>query len=208
DPIRRLAGAAGDPGPGGTAAAPRRPPPPRRPLRVGDVAGGDVLVYTGRSRRRAWWAPASANSSPRGPAPTAASVPRRVVATATTSPAASTEHGHAHARTLVFPDRRVGPRATVTIEMAARFSARPPGDGRRMTDRMADPWGSRTPYGPHDVVWPARVDTFLAPGVTEADVARWVPSASVLHSNGDAMDIAVAGGRIVGVRGRAADRVN
>jgi predicted molibdopterin-dependent oxidoreductase YjgC len=31
---------------------------------------------------------------------------------------------------------------------------------------------------------------------------------SILHSNGDAMDIAVAGGRIVGVRGRAGDRVN
>lgn len=77
-----------------------------------------------------------------------------------------------------------------------------------MTDRIADPWGPRTPYGPHDVVWPARVDTFLAPGLTEADVEEWVPSASVLHSNGDAMEIAVAGGRIVGVRGRAADRVN
>ena len=33
-------------------------------------------------------------------------------------------------------------------------------------------------------------------------------AASILHSNGDAMDIAVAGGRIVGVRGRAVDRVN
>ncbi len=33
-------------------------------------------------------------------------------------------------------------------------------------------------------------------------------SASVLHSNGDAMDIAVKDGRIVGVRGRAVDRVN
>ena len=33
-------------------------------------------------------------------------------------------------------------------------------------------------------------------------------TASVLHSNGDAMDIAVKDGRIVGVRGRAVDRVN
>ncbi|WP_436845972.1 hypothetical protein [Streptomyces tibetensis] len=33
-------------------------------------------------------------------------------------------------------------------------------------------------------------------------------AASLLHSNGDAMDIAVREGRIVGVRGRAADRVN
>ena len=32
---------------------------------------------------------------------------------------------------------------------------------------------------------------------------RWVPAASLLHSNGDAMDIAVKDGRIVGVRGRA-----
>jgi anaerobic selenocysteine-containing dehydrogenase len=35
-----------------------------------------------------------------------------------------------------------------------------------------------------------------------------VQSASILHSNGDAMDIAVSGDRIVGVRGRAVDRVN
>ncbi|WP_084780250.1 molybdopterin oxidoreductase family protein [Planobispora rosea] len=101
-----------------------------------------------------------------------------------------------------------------------------------MPDRIADPWGSRTPYGPPAAVerfaaalpgrlrdilpgdlgrrspWPVRVDTFLAEGVTEDDVDAWVPSASILHSNGDAMDIAVSGGRIVGVRGRAADRVN
>jgi anaerobic selenocysteine-containing dehydrogenase len=48
----------------------------------------------------------------------------------------------------------------------------------------------------------------LEAGVSEDDVERWVPSASVLHSNGDAMDIAVRDGRIVGVRGRASDRVN
>ncbi|MEV5175417.1 molybdopterin-dependent oxidoreductase [Streptomyces flaveolus] len=56
--------------------------------------------------------------------------------------------------------------------------------------------------------WPVRTDLHLAPGLTEEDVERWVPSASVLHSNGDAMDIAVRHGRIVGVRGRATDRVN
>jgi anaerobic selenocysteine-containing dehydrogenase len=39
-------------------------------------------------------------------------------------------------------------------------------------------------------------------------VDHWVPSASVLHSNGDGIDIAVRDGRIVGVRGRARDRVN
>jgi ferredoxin-nitrate reductase len=39
-------------------------------------------------------------------------------------------------------------------------------------------------------------------------VDRWVQTASVLHSNGDALDIAVRSGRIVGVRGRVVDRVN
>ncbi|MDO3701434.1 nitrate reductase [Micromonospora sp. C28SCA-DRY-2] len=76
-----------------------------------------------------------------------------------------------------------------------------------MVDRIADPWGPRTPYGPGEP-WPVRVDEFLDGDLTEADVDRWVQSASVLHSNGDAMDIAVSGGRIVGVRGRAVDRVN
>lgn len=33
-------------------------------------------------------------------------------------------------------------------------------------------------------------------------------AASLLHSDGDAMDIAVRDGRIVGVRGRDGDRVN
>ncbi|MGI5150217.1 molybdopterin-dependent oxidoreductase [Plantactinospora sp. CA-294935] len=87
-----------------------------------------------------------------------------------------------------------------------------------MTDRIADPWGVRTPYGPQQAggigqasgepAWPVRVDMFLEPGVSAEDVERWVRSASVLHSNGDAMEIAVRGGRIVGVRGRATDRVN
>ncbi|MFZ5869292.1 MAG: molybdopterin oxidoreductase family protein, partial [Actinomycetota bacterium] len=75
------------------------------------------------------------------------------------------------------------------------------------TDRIAEPWGSRTPYGPGQA-WPVRVDQHLADGVSEDSVERWVQSASILHSNGDALDIAVAGGRIVGVRGRAVDRVN
>ncbi|WP_278262490.1 molybdopterin oxidoreductase family protein [Nocardia sp. AG03] len=75
------------------------------------------------------------------------------------------------------------------------------------TDRIAQPWGRRTPYGPGQD-WPARVDRYLADGMTPEDVQRWVQSASVLHSNGDALDLAVADGRIVGVRGRAGDRVN
>ncbi|MFI0900407.1 molybdopterin oxidoreductase family protein [Streptomyces sp. NPDC020983] len=78
---------------------------------------------------------------------------------------------------------------------------------RPTADRIADPWGTRTPV-PQGGEWPERVDVQLADGLAPADVDKWVRSASLLHSNGDAMDIAVAGGRIVGVRGRASDRVN
>src|SRR5690349_13923790 len=74
-------------------------------------------------------------------------------------------------------------------------------------DAIADPWGSRTPFGPGED-WPTRIDQHLAAGVDPADVQRWVRTASLLHSNGDAMDVAVRDGRIVGVRGRAGDRVN
>ncbi|MEU6091618.1 nitrate reductase [Streptomyces sp. NPDC047085] len=74
-------------------------------------------------------------------------------------------------------------------------------------DRIASPWGERTPYG-RDGAWPVRVDSYLAPDATTGTVERWVRTASVLHSNGDAMDVAVADGRIVGVRGRPGDRVN
>ncbi|MFH9127691.1 molybdopterin oxidoreductase family protein [Streptomyces griseoaurantiacus] len=74
-------------------------------------------------------------------------------------------------------------------------------------DRIARPWGSRTPYGRHEP-WPSRVDTFLAEGVDPDRVERWVQTASILHSDGDAMDIAVVDGRMAGVRGRAQDRVN
>jgi anaerobic selenocysteine-containing dehydrogenase len=76
-----------------------------------------------------------------------------------------------------------------------------------ITDRIAEPWGERTPYGRGED-WPPRVDLQLERGLTEDEVERWAPSASVLHSNGDALDIAVRDGRIVGVRGRAVDRVN
>ncbi len=71
-------------------------------------------------------------------------------------------------------------------------------------DRIEDPWGPATPVGPGEE-WPARVDSFLAPG---AEPERWVQTASVLHSNGDAYDVAVQDGKLVGVRGRAQDRVN
>ena len=75
------------------------------------------------------------------------------------------------------------------------------------SDRIAEPWGTRTPYGRGEP-WPVRVDRFLEAGIEPAAVDSWHQSASILHSDGDAMDIAVKDGRIVGVRGRAADRVN
>src|SRR3954454_3687627 len=74
-------------------------------------------------------------------------------------------------------------------------------------DRIAEPWGTRTPYAAGED-WPVRVDSFLEKGVAADEVARWVPTASILHSNGDAMDLAVKDGHLVGVRGRADDRVN
>jgi anaerobic selenocysteine-containing dehydrogenase len=74
-------------------------------------------------------------------------------------------------------------------------------------DRIADLWGSRTPYARGEA-WPGRVDTYLADGLSEHDVDRWAQSAAIMHSNGDGLDIAVKDGRIVGVRGRAQDRVN
>jgi hypothetical protein len=72
--------------------------------------------------------------------------------------------------------------------------------------RIADPWGARTPYS-RDTEWPVRVDQYLAPGVDEDEV-EWFLSASILHSNGDEIDIAVKDGRIVGVRGDRHSRVN
>ncbi|MFC8269824.1 molybdopterin-dependent oxidoreductase [Streptomyces cinereoruber] len=76
-----------------------------------------------------------------------------------------------------------------------------------MSDRIADIWGTRTPHA-RDTPWPVRVDTHLDASLTEQDVDRWVQSACVLCSNGCGCDIAVKDGRMVGVRGRAADRVN
>src|SRR3954452_1115829 len=93
-----------------------------------------------------------------------------------------------------MPDRRLGYRVLM------RVPDNSPG-------RIREPWGERTPYAAGEP-WPVRVDQYLAEGVAEDAVERWVQSASVLHSNGDALDIAVKDGRIVGVRGRASDRVN
>lgn len=47
------------------------------------------------------------------------------------------------------------------------------------------------------------MDTFLSDGVEPAMVQKWVQAASILHSDGDAMDIAVIDGRMVGRAGRA-----
>ena len=76
-----------------------------------------------------------------------------------------------------------------------------------MPDRISEPWGTRTPYGSGED-WPVRVDSYLEGDLAEQDVDRWVQSATILHSNGDGLDIAVKDERIVGVRGRAVDRVN
>jgi anaerobic selenocysteine-containing dehydrogenase len=76
-----------------------------------------------------------------------------------------------------------------------------------MHDRIVDVWGERTPH-PRGTDWPARVDLQLEPGIGPQDVDRWVPSACVLCSNGCGCEIAVRGGRMVGVRGRAGDAVN
>ena len=75
---------------------------------------------------------------------------------------------------------------------------------RQVIDRIAEPWGPRTPVRRGEA-WLARVDSFIEPG---AEPQRWVQTASVLHSNGDAYDVAVQDGRLVGVRGRGVDRVN
>ncbi|GAA4092510.1 nitrate reductase [Mucilaginibacter panaciglaebae] len=65
---------------------------------------------------------------------------------------------------------------------------------------ITDIWGERHPYYGE---WPARVDQSLT-----AEPDHWVKSACVLCSNGCGLDIAVKDGCIVGVRGRAEDRVN
>src|SRR3989440_4858868 len=73
------------------------------------------------------------------------------------------------------------------------------------SDRTRDPWGSPAPFA-QGAEWPVRVDQYLT--VEPAEVQSWHPSACVLCSNGCGLDIGVAEGRIVGVRGRTGDRVN
>lgn len=99
-------------------------------------------------------------------------------------------------------DWATGPGATVSIRPVQDLDAAPlQGIGAQQTrDSIDDIWGPRTP---HVGDWPVRVDerTLETPD-------HWVQSACVLCSNGCGMDIGVKDGRIVGVRGRAVDRVN
>ena len=74
-------------------------------------------------------------------------------------------------------------------------------------NRIAGIWGARTPFEA-GAAWPERVDSYLADGVTEATVERWVRSACLMCSNGCGLEFGVASGKIVGVRGRAEDRIN
>jgi anaerobic selenocysteine-containing dehydrogenase len=69
-------------------------------------------------------------------------------------------------------------------------------------DSIRDVWGPRTGFASEDG-WPSRTDerTLEAPD-------RWVKSTCVLCSAGCGLDIGVKNGRLVGVRGRAGDRVN
>ncbi|TID07278.1 Nitrate reductase [Colletotrichum higginsianum] len=67
-------------------------------------------------------------------------------------------------------------------------------------DPIEDVWGPRTPYK-HE--WPTRVDIEC-----DDEPDKWVQSACVLCSNGCGLDIGVKDGKVVGVRGRATDRVN
>ena len=76
-----------------------------------------------------------------------------------------------------------------------------------MVDRITDIWGARTPFA-READWPSRVDYALQEGLTEGDVDHWVQSACVLCSNGCGCDIAVKDGVMVGIRGRAEDRIN
>jgi ferredoxin-nitrate reductase len=71
---------------------------------------------------------------------------------------------------------------------------------RQTRDSIENIWGARTPYYGD---WPVRVDERV---IEEPE--RWVQSACVLCSNDCALDVGVKNGRIVGVRGRQADRTN
>ncbi|KAK4122019.1 hypothetical protein N657DRAFT_576760 [Parathielavia appendiculata] len=70
----------------------------------------------------------------------------------------------------------------------------------RTRDAIEDIWGPRTPFKDE---WPTRVDS-----ACDEEPETWVQSACILCSNGCGLDIGVKDGKVVGVRGRATDRVN
>lgn len=72
---------------------------------------------------------------------------------------------------------------------------------RQSRNSTEDVWGERTPTV--EGRWPVRVDERVT-----AEPDTWVKSACVLCSNGCALDVGVKDGKIVGVRGRAEDRIN
>lgn len=74
-------------------------------------------------------------------------------------------------------------------------------------NRISDIWGARRPFA-GGTSWPVRADSFLRDGIAESDVEKWVRSACLMCSNGCGIEFAVAQGRIVGIRGRAEDRIN
>jgi anaerobic selenocysteine-containing dehydrogenase len=77
------------------------------------------------------------------------------------------------------------------VELRGEYSTR---------DAIEEVWGERTPYFGE---WPERVDERILE-IPE----KWIQSTCVLCSTGCGMDIGVKENRIVGVRGRAVDRVN
>lgn len=52
------------------------------------------------------------------------------------------------------------------------------------TDRIAEPWGTRTSYTAGES-WSVRVDTHLEEGLETDAADRWVQAAAILHSKGD-----------------------
>src|SRR3954468_11476291 len=67
-------------------------------------------------------------------------------------------------------------------------------------DSISEIWGARSP---HYSEWPVRVDSRF-----DKTPTSWIQSTCLLCSTGCAVDIGVAEGGIVGVRGREVDRVN
>jgi ferredoxin-nitrate reductase len=59
------------------------------------------------------------------------------------------------------------------------------------------------PCTPHKHEWPVRVDEAY-----DEEPDRWVQNACLLCTNRCGLDIGAKEGKVVGVRGRATDRVN